>query len=95
MALENVLSVAHALADRLLQLLELLAALPASFQMGANFSGGAGRRLAIGIAEQLFVFEVNYARLAHSSLFFKRAMARLRNSPTADGLMPRADPISG
>src|SRR5205814_4020397 len=42
-ALEDVLAVADALADRILQLLQLLAALPARLQMRADRGSVAGR----------------------------------------------------
>ena len=95
MALENVLSITYALADRGLLLFDCRAAFPTGFEMFADPVRLAGRRFSVGIPQQLLVFGVAHVRHPHISLFLSRASARLRNSPTAEALMPRADAISG
>ena len=94
-AMENVLSIAYTFADGVLLLLELRAAFPTGLEMRADAGCGAGRRFSVGVTEQLLLFGVAHLRHPHSSLFFSRAIARLRNSPTAEALIPSADAISG
>src|SRR5262249_36636050 len=60
MALENILAVAYACADRILQLLQFAAAVPAGFEMRTDLRRRACGRLSVSIPEQLSVF-----RMAH------------------------------
>ena len=95
MALQNVFAISNAVGDGSFDFLKLCAALPAGLQMSADFAGRPGRQFAVGIAKDLVVFGVTHGRLFHTSPFLNREIARRRNSPTAEALMPSTSAISG
>jgi hypothetical protein len=95
MRLEDILPVLYAFADHGLQFLKLRAALPADLQMRSYIRRHASRQFSVRVPYQLFVFRVASKPIAHELTFFKRTIARRKNSPTVVALMPSADPISG
>ena len=88
------LAVAHAVVYGALQPFQLGAALPAGLQVAPHLAGLPAGQFAVQVAQQLAVVGVAHSQV-HNALLLNRAVARRRNSPTADALMPKALAISG
>src|SRR5262245_8937464 len=88
-------AIANAFSGGILQFLEFEPALPALFEVIADLSGCDRSGCPVHVTEQFLAFRVTHGRYLHCAPFFSLAMARRRNSPTVDALMPRIEPISG
>ena len=98
--MKEILPIAHAITNNLLKLLKAGAALPARLEVRADLASLARRHFAVGVSHQLVIFWMMiHSRLAHrfisSGNRFRRTMARRRNSPTVEALIPKIDPICG
>jgi hypothetical protein len=65
-----------------------------AFGARIEMAGFARRQLSVLIVGQLFFGQMMRSTLTHFSASFKRSVARRKNSPTADVLMPITSAIS-
>ena len=93
--LENGGAVAHARAHCFFDLFQVHAALPACLEMGAQLVRARPGNSPSEYRSNCSSLAWGITRPPHRSPFFNLAMARRRNSPTAEALIPSADPISG